>query len=152
MQNISKIFVDADACPVKDEIVQVGAKFHVEIFFIASYAHQSRRQEGNWIYVDSEQDEVDFYIYKEAKKADLVITQDMGLAGLLVQKGVYVLTPRGTTVTEDRMDTILYNRYVSAKLRRQGTFTKGPKAFSKQDRQYFLSNLEKILSNNKGIF
>jgi uncharacterized protein YaiI (UPF0178 family) len=103
------------------------------------------------IYVDSEQDEVDFYIYQCAKAGNLVITQDMGLAGLLVKKGVYVLSPRGTFVTDEHMDTILYNRYVSAKLRRQGTFTKGPKAFSQQDRQCFLSSLEKILSNYRGI-
>lgn len=75
----------------------------------------------------------------------------MGLAGLLVKKGVNVLSPRGTIVTDEHMDTILYNRYVSAKLRRQGTFTKGPKAFFNRDRQYFLSSLEKILSNYKGI-
>ncbi|WP_242226971.1 YaiI/YqxD family protein [Bacillus cereus group sp. BfR-BA-01315] len=151
MQNISKILVDADACPVKDEIVQGGTKFHVEILFVASYAHRSKKQQGNWIYVDSEQDEVDFYIYKHAKASDLVITQDMGLAGLLVKKGVYVLSPRGTFVTDEQMDTILYIRYVSAKLRRQGTYTKGPKAFSTHDRQCFLTNLEKILSNYKGI-
>lgn len=53
----------------------------------------------------------------------------MGLAGLLVKKGVYVLSPRGTFVTDEQMDTILYSRYVSAKLRRQGTYTKGPKSF-----------------------
>jgi len=54
-------------------------------------------------------------------------------------------------VTDEQMDTILYSRYVSAKLRRQGTYTKGPKAFSTHDRQCFLINLEKILSNYKGI-
>ncbi|HDX9590199.1 TPA: YaiI/YqxD family protein [Bacillus pseudomycoides] len=151
MQNITRIYVDADACPVKEEIMRVGAKFHVDIWFIASYAHQSRSQKGNWIYVDSAQDEVDFYIYQRAEAGNLVITQDMGLAGLLVKKGVCVLSPRGTIVTDEHMDTILYSRYVSAKLRRQGTFTKGPKAFSKRDRQCFLANLEKILSNYKGI-
>ncbi|MED0966551.1 hypothetical protein [Bacillus paramycoides] len=46
MQNISKILVDADACPVKDEIVQVGTKIYVEILFVASHAHRSRKQQG----------------------------------------------------------------------------------------------------------
>ncbi|MFD3447699.1 DUF188 domain-containing protein [Microbacteriaceae bacterium 4G12] len=114
MQKISKIFVDADACPVKEEIVQVSNTFHVDIYFVASYAHQTHFQEGNWVYVDSFKDEVDFYIYKHTKKGDLVVTHDMGLAGLLVKKGVHVLSPRGTLLEDERMDTILYNRYVSA--------------------------------------
>ncbi|MFJ8454702.1 DUF188 domain-containing protein [Bacillus paramycoides] len=71
-----------------------------------------------WGYVDSEQDEVDFYIYQHAKVTDLVITQNVGLASLLVKNGVLVLSPRGTFVTDEQMDTILYSRYVSAKLRR----------------------------------
>jgi hypothetical protein len=49
------------------------------------------------------------------------------------------------------MDTILYNRYVSAKLRREGTFLKGPKAFSKEDKKKFQQSLQKILSNHEGI-
>ncbi|MED0961319.1 DUF188 domain-containing protein [Bacillus paramycoides] len=62
------------------------------------------------------------------------------------------MSPRGTFVTDEQMDTILYSRYVSAKLRRQGAYTKGPKSFTQRDRQHFLINLEKILSNYKGIF
>lgn len=151
MPKISKIFVDADACPVKEEIVQVSQVFQVPICFVASYAHQTDFGGGTWMYVDSVQDEADFHIYKHAKPGDLVVTQDMGLASLLVKKGVHVLSPRGTIITDEQMDTILYNRYVSAKLRREGTFSKGPKAFSKEDKKKFQQNLQKILSNHEGI-
>ncbi|KUH44326.1 hypothetical protein S3E15_03688 [Bacillus mycoides] len=48
---------------MKNAIVQVGTKFYVEILFVVSYAHRSRKQQGNWVYVDFEQDEVDGYIY-----------------------------------------------------------------------------------------
>lgn len=75
----------------------------------------------------------------------------MGLASLLVKKGVHVLSPRGTIITDEQMDTILYNRYVSAKLRREGIFLKGPKAFSKEDKKKFQQKLQKILSNHEGI-
>ncbi|MFJ8352377.1 DUF188 domain-containing protein [Bacillus paramycoides] len=57
-------------------------------------------------------------MYQHAKVTDLVITQNVGLASLLVKNGVLVLSPRGTFVTDEQMDTILYSRYVSAKLRR----------------------------------
>ncbi|MCU4766161.1 DUF188 domain-containing protein [Bacillus toyonensis] len=86
MQNINNVLVDADAYPVKDEIVQVGTEFHVEIVFVASYTHRSRKQQGTWIYVDSGQDEVDLYIYQLAKVTDLMIIQYMRLASLLVKK------------------------------------------------------------------
>lgn len=101
--------------------------------------------------MDSLKDEVDFYIFKHAKKGDLVVTQDMGLAGLLLRQGVQVISPRGALLKDEHMDTILYNRYVSAKLRRGGTFTKGPKVFSREDRKRFLHILQKILSNHEGI-
>jgi hypothetical protein len=101
MPKISKIFVDADACPVKEEIVQVCQAFHVPIYFVASYAHQTNLGGGTWMYVDSVQDEADFHIYKHAQLGDLVVTQDMGLASLLVKKGVHVLSPRGTIITDE---------------------------------------------------
>ncbi|EJS72355.1 hypothetical protein CN425_12185 [Bacillus cereus] len=103
------MLVDADACPVKAEIVQVGTKFHVGILFVTSYAHRLRKQQGNLIYVDSGQDEVDFYMYQHVKVTDLVITQDIGLASLLVKKGVYVLSLGCTFVTDEHMNTILYS-------------------------------------------
>lgn len=55
-------------------------------------------------------------------------------------------------VTDEQMNTILYSKHVSAKLRREGTDTKGPESFATRDRQHFLTSLEKILSNYKGIF
>ncbi|GAA3321775.1 hypothetical protein GCM10020331_038990 [Ectobacillus funiculus] len=105
------------------------------------------------MYVDSVQDEADFHIYKHAKPGDLVVTQDMGLASLLVKKGVHVLSPRGTIITDEQMDTILYNRYVSAKLRREGTFLKRPKSiFPKKTKKEISTKFtKKILSNHEGI-
>ncbi|MGE6538640.1 DUF188 domain-containing protein [Bacillus luti] len=98
---------------MKAEIVRVGTKFYVEILFVTSYAHHSGKQQGDWIYVDSEQDKVDFYIDQHVKVTDLMITQDMWLASLLVK-----LSKRGTFVTDEQMNTILYSKYVSAQLRR----------------------------------
>ncbi|MGN4424333.1 DUF188 domain-containing protein [Bacillus cereus group sp. MYBK30-1] len=86
MQNISKILVDADACPVKDEIVQVGTKNLCRNFVCRIACSSFKKTARNWVYVDSEQDEVDFYIYQHAKVTDLMITQDVGLASLLVKK------------------------------------------------------------------
>ncbi|HGH7178097.1 DUF188 domain-containing protein [Bacillus luti] len=103
---------------MKAEIVRVGTKFYVEILFVTSYAHHLGKQQGDWIYVDSEQDKVDFYIDQHIKVTDLVITQDMWLASLLVKKVYMYCLKGGTFVTDEQMNTILYSKYVSAQLRR----------------------------------
>jgi uncharacterized protein len=85
-----------------------------------------------------------------AKKYDVVITHDVGLAGILVKKGVIVLSPRGKLFTETEMDTALHIRYAMAKERRNGHYSKGPKPFSSYDRLYFTKRLHQILSNLAG--
>ena len=80
-----------------------------------------------------------------------VVTQDTGLASMLVSRGVYALSPRGKYYNDDEMNTVLFFRYVSAKERRSGRHTKGPKAFSEEDRQHFIQAFEKMLSKLAGI-
>lgn len=68
MQKITSIFIDSDACPVKEGIVEPGNEYGVEFYFVASYPHKPYFKEGHWIYADSFKDEVDFYIYKHTKR------------------------------------------------------------------------------------
>lgn len=110
-----KIFVDADACPVKAEIIAVAKEWNVEVYFIASYAHLSQKQAGQWIYIEPSQDGVDFYIFEHVQAGDIVVTADMGLASLLLPKGVDVISSRGDIIKESEMNGILFARYVSAK-------------------------------------
>ncbi|HEX6922532.1 MAG TPA: YaiI/YqxD family protein [Bacillales bacterium] len=144
------IYVDADACPVKEEILAVGNLYPVDIFFIASYAHVSNHGDERWIYVDSESEAVDLYIVNHAKAGDLVVTQDHGLASLLSGRGVYVLSPRGTVFSEEEMDHTLFKRFLSAKQRRAGGRVKGPRKMSDRDRERFRESLKRILSINEG--
>jgi uncharacterized protein len=150
MQKIIKIFVDADACPVKQEILQVADLFDTPVLFVACYAHLSHNQRGQWVYIEQGQDSVDFYIFQHAQAGDVVVTQDMGLASLLLKKEVHVLSPRGEMLKDYQMESILFTRYVSAKERRVGHFSKGPKALSKTDRHHFFEMLQKLLSNLTG--
>src|SRR5699024_2476404 len=99
--------------------------------------------------VDAEREEVDLYIVNHAKVKDIVVTQDHGLASLLSSRGVYVLSPRGKRFTEGDMEQILFERYLSAKERRAGAHTKGPRKMSKSDHMYFRETLKRILSLNE---
>jgi uncharacterized protein YaiI (UPF0178 family) len=146
-----KIYVDADACPVKQEIMDIADNHGIEVVFVASYNHKSNNTYGGkWVFVDTGKEEADLYIVNHVQKNDLVISQDIGLAGLLLKKDVIVVTPRGKRYTETNIDTALQFRYLSAMERRSGKYTKGPKKFTEEDTINFITSLKKILSNDAG--
>ncbi|WLR49874.1 DUF188 domain-containing protein [Bacillus tianshenii] len=151
-ESMCTIFVDADACPVKKDIVEIAAAYHCSVIFISSYNHMIHdKPGGEWVFVDTNQEEVDLYIVNHVKPYDLVITQDIGLAGLLLKRNVYVLSPRGKEYNEANIEPALFSRFVHAKQRQAGQKTRGPKAYTKQDKEHFRVELEKILSNLAGI-
>jgi uncharacterized protein len=73
--------VDADACPVKEEIASFAESFHIKSLFVASYAHLANQP---WVYVDPDKESADLYIMNHVKNNDAVITQDIGLASLVL--------------------------------------------------------------------
>lgn len=146
-----QIIVDADACPVKSEILDLAHTYQIEVLFVASYSHVlTNKMGGKWVYVDTGKEEVDMYIVNHCKKMDIVVTQDIGLASLLLPKKVIVLSPRGRQFFENSIDMALNMRYISAKERRKGHHSKGPSPFTNADRETFSSTLGKILSNLEG--
>ncbi len=143
--------VDADSCPVKEEIVELTKKYMLEAVFIASYAHMKNDLSGAaWKFVDSSKEAVDLYIMNHVKAFDVVVTQDIGLASTLLLKGVTVLSPRGFLYEESEIQTALDLRYLSAKARRKGIYEKGPKSFSQEDRIRFSDVFSNILSKFEG--
>lgn len=103
-----------------------------------------------WVFVDTGKEEADLYIINHVNKNDIVISQDIGLAGLLIRKDVIFNTSRGKQYTEATIDTALQFRYLSAMERKGGKYTKGPKKFTDEDTLNFITNLEKILSKHAG--
>ncbi|XXM74504.1 YaiI/YqxD family protein [Lysinibacillus sphaericus] len=147
----STVFVDADACPVKQEIIRISGGFGFEVVFVASHAHRKNNpDQGRWVYVDSEKEAADLYIMNHVRTNDILVTQDIGLASLVLPKKVYVLSPRGKVYREESIVTALDYRYVAAKERRKGNYGKGPKPFTDDDRKGFSAQFEKILSKIAG--
>jgi uncharacterized protein len=143
--------VDADACPVKEEITGISNVFGLKVIFIASNAHRKNNPDGGeWVYVDSSKEAADLYIMNHIKKGDVLVTQDIGLASVVLPKGVYAISPRGKEFREETISTALDFRYLSAKERRKGKYGKGPKPFTTEDRERFVSAFKKILSNFAG--
>ncbi|MFD1065087.1 YaiI/YqxD family protein [Oceanobacillus locisalsi] len=144
-----KVYVDADACPVKNTIIQEAGKKNISVILVTSISHFSLQEYPYWvetIYVDTGADAADYRIMKLVEKGDIVITQDYGLASLALAKGCHVLHHKGFAYTNNNIDQLLQSRYLSAKERRSGKHTKGPKALTEEDREKFLELFQKYLS------
>ncbi|SDK45324.1 YaiI/YqxD family protein [Lacicoccus qingdaonensis] len=135
-----KIIVDADACPVKDIIFKETEGKDIPVTLVSSISHFSNQDvpaHVETIYVDAGRDAADFKIVAFASKDDIVVTQDYGLASLLLPKGVRVLHHKGFEYDDMNIDHLLHTRHISAAIRQGGGRTKGPKPFSKEDGEAF---------------
>ncbi|MDQ0205552.1 YaiI/YqxD family protein [Alkalicoccobacillus murimartini] len=140
------LFIDADSCPVKEEILTYRFLSDLRIVFVMSYAHMMNLpQEVDQVMVDSDKEAVDLYIMNKIKAGDVCVTQDHALASLLLRKKVRVLSPRGIQYLEESIEQLLDVRYMSAQKRRRGIRTKGPKPFTEEDRNRFVQELKIIL-------
>ncbi len=141
-----KIIVDADACPVKPEIVSAGRRFGVPVWMVASYDHAMPEMESVVVVqVDRSDQSVDLYISNRVNRGDIVVTQDFGLASIGLAKGAIALSNRGQTYTNETIDFLLERRHHLAKQRRGGKYAKGPRPFTAEDRNNFLQTLTKVL-------
>lgn len=143
-----KIYVDADASPVVKETISVAKEFQLTVFLIKSYAHFSTEPVDSLVdvlYVDAEREATDMAITERAKKGDVVITQDYGLASLCLTKGCLVLHHKGFIYSDKNIERLLALRHEHAKLRRAGKRTKGPRAFTKEDREKFKQVLSTVI-------
>ena len=144
-----KIIIDADACPkqVLEICKAVGKKYNIEIYTVASFDHNIDNQQH--ITVDKNSQEADLKIINMTKPGDLVITQDWGLAAMVLSKKADCLNPLGRQYDVNTMDFLLEERETKAKLRRGGGRTKGPKKRTIQDDERFQETLESILAKRK---
>lgn len=149
MKRIISIIVDADACPVKDEVLAVSRKYGVDVRFVASYAaytHFPSEQElVKWVFVDQDYQAADMYIANHARSEDIIVTNDYGLAALCLPRGAIVLTPRGKQLDASNLDDLLTSRHLAAKARRAGQRTRGPRPMTEDDRAFFQHKLTKLL-------
>lgn len=143
------ILVDADACPVQTEIINIASKYELPVTLVKSYAHYSTEtlpEHVSVVYVDKGAEMADFKIVQLAKEADLVITQDYGLASMALGKKCYVMHHAGFMYTSGNIDNLLSRRHANQVARRGGYKTKGPKAFTDEDRTAFGNFFEKTIS------
>lgn len=143
-----KILIDADASPVKQEVIQLAEKYKLEVVLVSSIAHYSTDVHPDFVkivYVEKGADQADFKIVQLAEKGDIIVTQDYGLASLLLPKGCHVVHHKGREYTTENIDRLLQNRHLNALKRKSGQRTKGPKPFTNADRKQFKIYFEEFI-------
>jgi len=146
LHNPVRVVVDADACPVKPEIAACVRAEGARALLVSSHAHVLRSEEGvDVVTVDDSDQSADLYIANALRASDILVTGDYGLAALGLARGAAVLTPRGKIIGEDDIDGLLAQRHFSAKQRRGGMRTRGPKPFTDEDRHRFQQKLTLLL-------
>ena len=143
-----KILVDADSCPVKEEIFRVVTDTGTPVIIIASVSHMMDFEVPNVtnVSVDNSPQAADIAIINKVERGDIVVTGDYGLASIVLSKGAVALSVRGRIFDAGNIDNLLLQRHIEAKIRKGGGKTKGPKAFKEEDRHEFETVLRRIIT------
>jgi hypothetical protein len=130
--------------------MKVGHQYGIQVWTVASFNHSI--DSDHHIVVGDDPQEADFKIVNMAEEGDIVVTQDWGLAAVVLGKGAKCLSPYGREFRSEKIAFSLEEREVKNKLRRSGIRTKGPKKRTFEDDRRFEACLERIiLKSNKGI-
>jgi len=141
-----RILVDADACPVKDEIYRVAERYDIKVLIVAnSYMRFPRDQMIELVVVSADFDAADDYIAEQATADSIVITADILLADRCIKSGATVIGNSGKLFTEDSIGGAIATRAIMADLRAGGDAVGGPPPFSKADRSRFLQALDQVI-------
>ena len=141
-----EIFIDADGCPVKQEVYRVAQRYGLRVTLAANSWMQIPG--GDWVelvVVEGQLDAADDWIVEHVSENDIVISGDIPLASRCLEKGALVLGTRGHQFTEDSIGEALAGRELLSHLRELGTMTGGPAPIEKQDRSRFLQRLDEMV-------
>ena len=144
------IFVDADACPVKQEVYRVAKRYNLDVTLVAD--SWMRIPDESWLdlqVVKGALDAADDWIVDHVAGGDIVVTADIPLAARCLDKGAYVVGISGRPFTENNIGQALATRNLLFDLREFGATSSGPPPFGKRDRLRFLQALDKAINTIK---
>ena len=140
-----KLIIDADACPVLDLALNIAAEYGISSVIVCDNAHYIVRENAETVVVDKGADSADIKIANTAAKGDIVVTQDYGLAALVLAKGCRALNQNGLIYTNENIENLLYSRFVNKKIRLSGGRTKGPPKRTQENDDAFIKSFTKLL-------
>jgi len=141
----TRILVDADACPVKSIILRLAKRRGIPVTMVIDTSHELNDGYSTVITVDKGSDSADYAIVNMTACHDIVVTQDYGLAAMVLAKGASALDQNGMIYNGENIDGLLDRRYIGQKIRRGGGRTKGPKKRTREDDARFEAALAEML-------
>lgn len=143
---MTEIFVDGDACPVKDEVYAVAARIGLAVVVVANQRIFVPADLGvEMVVVPEGPDAADDWIAEEIRAGDIVITADIPLAARCLEVGAHALGTNGREFTPDSIGGALATREIKASIRETGVSTGGPRPISARDRSRFSNELDRIV-------
>jgi uncharacterized protein YaiI (UPF0178 family) len=140
---MTTVYIDGDACPVKDEVYRVAGRYGLPVFVVSNSWMRVPRDAGvTPVVVDGGPDAADNWIAERAAAGDVVVTADTPLADRALKAGAQAVHPAGRPFTPDSIGGALASRMIGEHLRSIGEVTRGPKPFTAADRSRFLQALD----------
>jgi uncharacterized protein YaiI (UPF0178 family) len=148
-----KILVDADACPVKNIIEDVAKEYSIPVYMFVDTSHILTSDYSKIIVVSKAPDAVDFALFNDTKKGDIIVTQDYGVAAMALGKRAYAIHHNGREYLDESIDQMLMERHIAKKARMAGGRIKGStkkRSGEEDDKFYdaFHRLCKKAISNN----
>ena len=141
-----RIFIDADACPVKKEIFAVARKHHLKVFVVTnSWLRLPQEEIIELVVVGNKMDEADNWIAEQITEGDIAITSDVPLAARCLEKDASVLDSKGHIFTKESIGSSLATRNLMTYLREMGDYTPGQAPYDKRDRSKFLQYFNQLI-------
>ena len=120
-----ELFIDGDGCPVIAQCLAAAKTHGVLVTVFSDTSHMPKEEHCRWVTVSKGSDAVDFALLNHLQPGDLCVTQDYGLAAMVLGKGGYAMHPNGFFYTAENIDRLLFERHIKKELRRQKTPVKG---------------------------
>ena len=142
-----QIFVDADACPVLDIVESVAEKYNIPTTLLCDTNHVLYSDYSKVIVVSAGADAVDYKLISICHRGDIVVSQDYGVAAMVLGKGAYAIHQSGKWYTNENIDQMLMERHINKKARRCSSknHLKGPRKRTEEDDVRFARSFEKLV-------
>ena len=142
---MTKVLIDADGCPVVDLTIAAAKRFGLPVLLICDTAHLMQREGAETVTVSKGADAVDFVLVNKVDKGDIVVTQDYGLAAMVLAKRGVPIDQNGRIYSDENIDQLLHGRHIAKKIRQSGGRMRGPKKRRQEHNDNFEHALVRLL-------
>jgi uncharacterized protein YaiI (UPF0178 family) len=143
-----KIYIDADACPVVNQVEKLAMKYDIPVMLLCDTNHILHSNYSEICIIGAGADAVDFALVNKCQKGDVVVTQDYGVAAMALGKGAYGIHQSGKWYTNENIDQLLMERHIAKSIRKatRKHHLKGPRKRTPEDDKRFLDSFERLLN------